>query len=192
MKSFKSVLAFGVFAFCVSCGGSDSGGGGTPAVQGLNLTGSWRWLGVECYNSSLTTLTALATKAAGSYNSNISINGNTGISQSVNPEGCTSTSTYSFVANLTQGDSSGGYGQISVGESTAVNSTGGSCTFTANLTAVSGSVSPTTITATYSNNQPITAVTYEFVYNPPYLAIPSTIQVPTNPTNICFLIYEKL
>jgi hypothetical protein len=182
-----------VILICVSCGGGDGdGGAGAAAVRGLNLTGVWRWIGVECYNSSFTTLTAAAIKAAGSYNSNISINGNAGISQSVNTSGCTSTWNYSFEATLTQGDSNGGYGQISVGATTANNSTGGSCTFTANLTAVSGSISPTTITSTYSHQQAIPAVTYEFLYDPPYLAIPSTIQVPSSPTDICLLIYEKL
>ncbi len=161
-------------------------------IQGLNLSGSWRWIGVECWDSSFTTRTAVATVGAGSYSSTTTINGNTATAQAISSSGCTVNYSQSFVATLTSGDSTGGVGNISTGSTTASTSNGGSCSLSATLNVTSGSITPTTINTAYTQGQSVPGQTYEFVYNPPILAIPSTLQVPSSPTDICLLIYQKL
>jgi hypothetical protein len=176
-----------------SCGKeSEQGANSATTVRGLNLTGLWRWIGVECYGSTLSSLTAMATLASGSYSSSLTINGNTATSQSINSSGCIMTYSTSIEATLTEGDSSGGYGNLSTGSTNISLSTGSACTFSANLAMGQGTITPSSVSSSYSQNETIPARTLEFLYNPPYLAIPSILQVQGRPSDLCFLIYSRL
>jgi hypothetical protein len=192
MRKLPNIFFTLILPFLSACGGDSGTTSNSQSIQGLNLSGSWRWIGVECYNSTFSTRTAVATIAAGSYSSTTTINGNTATVQAINASGCALSYSNSIVANLTNGDSSGGIGTLTEGSASATISTGGSCSFSANLTVASGSISPTSISTSYNQGQNISGNTYEFIYNPPYLGIPSTLQVPGSPTNICLLIYQKL
>ena len=139
-----------LMALClIGCGSTDSTNTNpTPSVRGLNLTGVWRWGGVECYRSSLNNRTAVAILTSESYRSSITINGNSGTGQAIGSDGCVVTYSYNIVANLIEGDTTGGYGTYTTSTTTARTSTQSSCTLRASLNVTQGSISPTTITTT--------------------------------------------
>lgn len=176
-------------------GCSQSGGGGSsngPALQGTDMSGSWRMTQVSCFDSSFENVTASATIAAGSATSTATINKNTLVEESFGTGGCRVNFNRSAVFNIVEGDRSGGYGTGSFGATNAEVTTGASCSGTVNLTVTQGSMTPTTFTSTYTNGQSVAARDFEFLTTSTTFAMPSLIQVDGSPTDICLLIYQKL
>ena len=64
VKSFAQYLIIGILAASCGGGGGASAGPSTPAVNGTNATGTYFLNNVQCYNSSLTTLTHATTYVA--------------------------------------------------------------------------------------------------------------------------------
>lgn len=193
-------MSFRIVAFLISttilaaCSGGGSGGGSStsPAVEGLDLSGTWRFAGVECYDSSLQNLTALATPTSDSSVGTAVIDRNQITSQSIGTGTCNVTTQGSFTANLESGTSESGYGTGVFGATTASVIPASACTTTTSFNMDQGTISPATLNSTYSDSQVTPQRTFEFVINPPYLGFTSLIQVVGRPTDICFLIYQKL
>lgn len=187
------ILALIVLPIATACSGS--GGGETnnnSIVSGLDLSGAWRQVGVECYDSSLQNLTAVGTIATGSSAATTVISGNTLSSESINSDSCKTSSSRSIVANLSSGTSSGGYGTGSLGATAISINPGSSCTQTTSFNMTQGNINPSSFSTTYTQGEPVTSQSFEFIINPPYLALTSLIQVVDRPTDICFLIFQKL
>lgn len=173
-------------------GGSSTGGSGGATVQGLDLTGVWRFIGIECYDSSFQNLTAAGTASASSAVGTSVVAGNLLQSEDVGNGGCKVTLSRSIVANLQAGNSSGGYGTGTFGATTAAITPGASCTLETSFDMALGSVTPSLLSSTYNQGQALPAQNFEFMINPPYLGLTSLIQVVGRPTDVCFLILQKL
>lgn len=187
-----------LITFLMSCGGGGSSNSGPVAadIDSLDLTGVWRSVGIECYDSSLQNITAVGSISPSSSVGTIAIQGNQYTSESLgagSSGSCSVSMSRSIVANLQAGDPSYGAGEITVGATSAsVDPTTSSCSLFLSFNMAQGNITPQTLNSTYTHNQPVPQDTGTFIINPPYLALASLIQVVGRPTDICFFIYQKL
>lgn len=179
--------------FLVACS-NDGGSGGSSAksIQGLDLSGAWRLTGITCYDSSFQSVTARGATSSASSSSTITISGNTATSSAIGATSCQVGLSRSFVATLSSGSISGGYGTLALGSSSATTSTGGSCSVTLDFTMTTGSLVSSSVVSTYSNGQAITSQNTEFIVAGSSFSIPSIFQVSSRPTDVCLFDYTKL
>lgn len=187
------IFPLAVASILSGCGSDELIGAGTAAViNGKDFSGSYTLSGVECYNSS--GITALAGRNSGSASSQIVVSGNTRSSTSTGST-CTVRSSASIVFTE-QGSSSGvSYGQVTMGATTASITGGSSCTLTTSFTAVTGSpsITPSSVSSTYSNGTAIPAVTADYLRDTDgTILLSSVIQVVGSPSDYCFFSYVKL
>lgn len=194
MKIDYKLLFLLSIAICAGCSNSSSSSNTSSIsnVQGLDLTGNWRIAGIECYDSELNELTAVGLVSSDSSVSTTTINGNLLTSTTIGTNSCRIDMNNSILANLTGGDAEGGYGTGTFGEAVVSTLNGLSCESSLSFTMAEGSVTPSVFSNTYLDGQTVASRTFEFIINPPYLAFTSIIQVVNRPTDICFLIYEKI
>ena len=166
-------------------GGASSAGSGVTPVVGTDVTGSYRAVGVECYNNSLSALTAVATIATG-YTETLVINKNAYESVS-NSSGCSSRENGRIVY-----DSTAYTAAISNRTTTTASLT--TCSHTVNFTATLGSISPSSITSGVDHNGTRVDQTFSAFKSTSTGAIGllSVIQVVGAPTDICFLVYQQI
>jgi hypothetical protein len=191
----RTMMILGLTTLLMACsggGGSGDGGSGGTTIEGLNLTGTWRFAGIECYDSSFQNLTAVGTPSASSSVGTNSIQGNQLASEDLGTGSCKVLMNRKIVANLQAGDANGGYGTGKFGVTTASTTPSSSCSLSLSFDMISGSITPATVNSTYTQGQSLPEQSFEFVINPPYLAFTSLIQVVGSPTDICMLIYQKL
>lgn len=168
------------------------GSGGTPA-EGLDLSGTWRYAGVECYDSSFQNITAAGTPTASSSVGTISIQRNQLISENLGTGSCKVITKKKIVANIKQGNASGGYGTGTFRATSVSTSPTSSCSLYLSFNMIQGAISPSTMNTNYTQAETtIPQQAFEFLINPFYLAITSLIQVVGRPTDVCLLIYQKL
>ena len=141
---------------------SKSGSSSGSSVEGLNLTGTWNLLGIECYDSSLSASTAYGVVAAGSTTETNVISGNRTTSTYTSATACTVEMSRSFVANLTQGDSAGGYGTGTLGAATATVSPS-PCALSLSFTMASGAVTPDPLNVSYTDGDSEAQQSFDFV-----------------------------
>lgn len=161
------------------------------SIKGLDLSGTWRTTGVECYDSSLENLTAKGIISSGSPVGTLNIKGNQLTSEGTNGS-CKVSYVRKVIANLKSGSATNGYGTGMLGATTVNINTGSSCTGVTTFTMSLGSITPSTLSSTFSQNQSIAEQSFEFLINEPYLLLTSLIQVVGSTTDICFIVQEKL
>lgn len=189
-----------ISAVLLTLGMSCSGGGGSnnsnPAggssIEGLNLSGTWRFAGVECYDLNTQALTAYGSPSGGSSVSTEVISGNNLSSEDLGSGSCKVTMSRRIVANLQSGTATGGYGTGTFGATTAATSPGASCSLSVTFNMAQGNINPLTLNSTYTQGQNIPQQSFEFLINTSYLAITSLIQVVGRPADVCFLVYQKI
>ncbi|MBX2988321.1 MAG: hypothetical protein KF802_10540 [Bdellovibrionaceae bacterium] len=192
----KSVMSLVVTVCLTACGGGGFGGGSggssETAIEGLDLSGTWRFAGVECYDSSLQNPTAGGIPSTSSPVGTSVIKGNQLISEDLSLGTCKISMNRRIVAKLQAGNASGGYGLGKFGATTASVTPGSSCSVSTSFDMITGNITPTTLSSTYTQGQLVPEQDFEFLLNPPYLAFTSLIQVVGRPTDICFLIMRRL
>lgn len=189
------ISIFGLTIFLTACGGgggSGGGGSGGTTIEGLNLTGTWRFAGVECHDSSFQNITAVGIPSSGSSVGTISIQGNQLTSEDLGSGSCKVVMSRRIVANLLDGNANGGYGTGTFGATSASVSPTSSCSLSVSFDMAQGSITPATLNSSYTQSQSVAQQSFEFLINPPYLALTSLIQVVGRPTDICLLLYQKL
>lgn len=190
----KRLMILGLITFLMSCGGGGSSNSGPVAaadVDELNLTGVWRLVGIRCADSSLQNITAEGTVSPGSAAETVVIQGNQYTEESL-ASSCKVSMSRSINASLVVGDASDGYGTGTLGATSASVFPTSSCTLSIAFNMNFGNISPSTVISTYTQAQSIPQQIFEFLIKPPYIAITTLIQVVGRPTDICFLIYQKL
>jgi hypothetical protein len=182
--------------FMLSCqkdSGGSSGSSSAPIV-GLDLTGVWRFSGVGCFNTD-GDMTAAYLPSASSAVSTTTVTGNTIYTEALSSSGQTCKVSYSrrIEAILEDGDSSGGWGSGTYGATTATVTPGSYCSTPLTLELVEGgTITPTSLNTYYTQNQSINSQTFSFIYGPPYLFIAALFQVVGRPSDVCFLVHEKI
>lgn len=115
-------------------------------VTGNDYSGTYSFMGVECYNAALTATTSTAT-ATNAFSESVIISGNSLTATDVQG-GCTVNFTGDIVFNSTT---------FSYTNRKVVSATGGSCSLTLALTA--GAITPNSSTTTYSSNSSLSNIT---------------------------------
>lgn len=190
----RLILVAGFCVFVNSCGINTGSG---TAAQGQDLSGVWRFSGVECYSNGMV-LTSHYNLGAGNPVTDWTITGNSTQSSVLNSSTCRTdiSRNYTFTPDTTT--STYTYGTMRSGVGTASIVTGqGSCSYTFTFTKVSGAdINPVSYSASYTNGQSLAAGTAEYFYfsnsSPNELAIPSIIQVVGSPTDVCLLVYVRI
>jgi hypothetical protein len=188
-SSSNLFLALVLVPFFVACGGggggSSSGGSADVPVVGTDVTGSYRAVGVECYNSSATVLKAVATVDSG-YTETLTISKNSYEGYS-NSTGCSSRETGRIVYDSTAYT-------VSISNRKTTTASFSTCSHTMNLTASLGTISPTGITAAVNHNATEPDRTFSAFKNTSNGAIGlvTFIQVVGSPSDICFMIYQQI
>lgn len=178
--------------FCGCSNGSSSGSSSQGStITELDLTGTWRFAGVECYDSSMN-VTAAGIPSSDSSVSTTTISGNVSATETLGIGSCKIVTNRSIVANLTEGNSSGGAGTGSFGTGSITTQSSKSCSTSITFQMISGSINPSSLSETFTNGDSLSQQSFQFLINPPYFAITSLIQVIGRPSDICFLIYESL
>lgn len=190
MKIMTLVL---ILVFIIGCGNSGSSGSTSAAttVEGADYSGSYRLAGVECYNSSLSTLTASATLGSGSSTGTLTITGNTLKSKSTSQTGCISTTNAKIVFTA----KSSTIGTVAITGQSTTTSTEASCPYTYSLSAVSGgTITPSSFSTSVTHNGTPSDVNADYVRNSSNSAVGllSVLQVSGSSSDLCFLVYQKL
>jgi hypothetical protein len=165
----------------------------TVAASGEDYSGSYRSVGFECYDNSGSMLTAAGTNTTGSASSTITLTRNTYESVSVSSS-CTVRMSGSIVFTKTSETSSGHLGSVRM-TPTSISLPGSStCTLGLSWSLLSGSpsITPSSITTTWTASSPLTSTSADYIKNASFIAMTSALQVVGYPTDICFLIYQKL
>lgn len=200
MKNIKMII-LGLTAFLIACGGggsgsSSSGGSVAADIDGLDLTGVWRFVGIRCTDPTLQTITAEGTPSSNSSVGTIVIQGNQYTSEdlgsSLGSGSCKVSISRSIVANLVDGDASGGIGTGTFGATSATVAPTSTCSLFYSFNMNFGNVTPSTLAETYTNAQPIPQQAFEFLISLPIIGITTLMQVVGRPTDICFWLYQKL
>jgi hypothetical protein len=179
-----------------SCKSSDSSSSSSSsAVSGSNKTGTYREIGLECYDTNISAVTSAATFDANSPVTTISISGNT-ISTTSTSSSCTVRSSGRIEFTETGTGSGYSYGTFSATMTSTTINSGTSCTQTSTFSVIPGhsygSLTPSFISSTETNSNTPESINAEYIDNDPYLALPINIAVSGHPTDICFLIYRKI
>ncbi|MDZ4081592.1 MAG: hypothetical protein U1E10_01530 [Bdellovibrionales bacterium] len=180
------VLSIATLAACGGGGGgSSAAGSGVVAVVGTDVTGTYRAIGVECYNNTLSTLTAVASIAAG-YTETLTINKNA-YEVTINTTGCSSRENGRLVYNSTDYTAA-------LTNRTTTTASQGTCSHAVNFSASLGSVSPNSFTAAVNHNGTEVDRTVSAFKSTSTGAIGifSTIQVVGSPSDLCFLVYQQI
>lgn len=198
-----TLLVLGTFLI-VSCGGS-GGGGGTGAtttpgnesstVTGVNLSGTYSLLGIECYSD--TTLGTLVSQATTnpSPTYGVVISGNN-TATTWNDGVCRTNISNTYVFTQAGTLSGGAYGTYNSSAGSISIPTGqGSCTYTLSWTLASGSatISPASLTDTAVNGGSTSAQSGVYInLNSGYLVTEASgLSAQGYPSSICFWIYDK-
>lgn len=168
--------------FITGCGGS--GGDGGAAIQGSNQTGSYRFIGVMCFDNSFN-VTATAAVDAQTVTT-LTINGNSATSQNISSS-CSVNNTYTIVFDDTNDT-------VTHSNRLFTTSNQSSCSLTWGLTPVSGgTIIPSSISGTYTHNQTVSDLVGEYaVDSSGNLLFLSTLAVSGSPSDWCYLLYQLL
>lgn len=176
----------------IGCGSEEEKGGDVPTIDGTDMTGTYRAIGVECYNSN-GPLSAAANFTEDSPVETITIDGNSFESSTVS-NSCTVRISGRMVFTAESDTSSGGYGTMAISYN-PVEITGGSpCSyeFTWDLVDNSPNIIPASKSATYSDGDTISDNSSIYLYNSSHAGLLSVLQVSGSPTDLCFMIYRIL
>ncbi|GEM_PF-3512578 len=174
------MIALVLLLSLTGCNKSSDSPSATAAVEGIDYSGTYSLKGVECYNSSLTTLTNSATWGAG-YSDVVTLTGNT----------LTEVATYgSCTVNYT--------GKVVVLDSLKMNITGlkissvtgGSCSQTKTLS--NPSITPSASTNTYSTGQSLSdTIGAIYIYNSTSKVIGLLSTYSDGSGGYCFITYTR-
>lgn len=184
--NFKLTTLWVLTSFLISCANNDDNG----KNKGLNLSGSWKFAGVECYDREFTRATAAAIPSPDSPMSNFTIEGDLLKSEDVT-DSCNVRMNRKFSASLIDGDGENGYGTGTLGEAFATVSPNAPCSLAGSFQMLLGSITPSTLNTTYSDGQLIPEQSFEFLVNNGFLAISSVLKVVGRPSDVCLLLYKK-
>lgn len=173
--------------FIISCGGSGGGGAGDLPVEGVDLTGVYRLSRVSCVNSAGTAVTATANISVSSPTSTMTINKNQFSTQTLSGS-CSSLTKGKIIFS---DDST-----VDITGVSTTTSTQGSCAFTTTLVPQSGgTITPSSTTATINHNgTPPDFLDAGYVIDDDVtiIGIFSTFTVSGSPTDLCFIVYERI
>jgi hypothetical protein len=164
-------------------GCSGSGGGGGTGIQGSNQSGTYSFVGVECYDNLITTSTALALVDT-QTDTTLTINGNSAVSQNVSASCLVN---YAFSVLFDAEDYT-----VTYSNRVYTTSNQSSCSLTWGLTPLSGgTIVPSSISATYTHEQtePVFIGEYDTAPNGDIYFL-SNLTVSGSPSDLCFLIYQ--
>ena len=186
MKNTSQIIAALILALVTGCG-SDSG-----SIQGKDFSGTYRLSAVECYGSS--SMTAYGVFSGSSPNETMSITGNS-FDSTVTSSSCTyrSNGTMVFTEESSSGAASSGTLALTTNATTVT--TGGTCThtYTWTLSSGSGTITPSSFSSTVSTTSTPSSTNVSFLYDPSgYMLIFTSLQVSGQPSDLCFLSYQKL
>lgn len=181
MNSIKHLSTTLMLVLITSCSGGGGGSGSVgSSITGLDFSGTYTLVNVQCTNSSITTITN-ATTFSGVANDTLTVNGNS----------YTGSTTFGACSTTYEGNVVVTNSGLSLSNRRIVTATGGSCNQTLNLNGTA--ITPTSTTSTVSSNQSQTNLT-----NIPYLWNPSTLafgllSIYTDGTSggYCFIVYQK-
>lgn len=173
----KKLMAISFLIFAIAC--AKGGGGSSSSVIGTDVSGTYMFDDVECYNASLTTLTNASTYT-GAYSDTVTISGNS-FSEVSTAGSCTINDSGSIVVN-----SNG----LSLSGIKITSATSGSCTQT--LTLNNANISPNSVSTTYSTNQSLSNITNAtYLWNPTTKALGILSTYADGGGGYCFLVYLK-
>lgn len=176
MKQLFVISLVGVLL--VSCSKSTESAG--AAVVGIDMSGNYTLKGVECYNSSLSTLTSSATYNTG-YSDIVTISGNN-FSETTS----TSTCTVSYSANIVFKDSN----KMDITSYKVTSATNGSCSQTSSISG--SSITPNSKTTSYSTGQTYTDTKDAvYVYNSTSKSVGILSTFSDGNGGYCFIIFQK-
>ncbi len=176
-----------------ACNSSDLSSLSTVStVEGDDHSGTYRNIGVECYDSSQS-LSALAGYSSSSPVGTLIISGNSTESTTVSSS-CTARARGRAVFTR-QGSGSGyTYGSVTL-TTTSMTTSSSSCSFTQTFVPVSGSpsISPGSINMSYSSSTSTGSVTGDYIHNDSgYIALLTALQVSGYPSDLCFYIFDRI
>lgn len=172
-----------VLAACGS-GNSGSSGASKAAVQGTDLSGTYRPTQIQCMSSNVSSITSVATTAG--VSATVAIQGNSFTASDFAASGCSFGENAQIVFNPSNN-------QVTISNMKVVVYTQGSCQVNLSLNQVSGSqITPSIIPVTYSNGQTVPdKVASYFVDSLGNIFLFSNYQ-DANPSDLCFLEYQKI
>lgn len=162
-----------------------------PVNTELDLTGTWNLVGVECYSSNPTALTAAGTMAAAASPETLQINGNQMTSETTGASSCVVTESRTIQATLSSGSQSSGSGTVAIGSTTASTSNGAACSVNLSFDMSQGTLTTPTISGTMTAGDYSPSMSGSFVINQSYWGFATSLKVSGSPSDICFLIYHQ-
>jgi len=194
MKNIKMII-LGLTTFLIACGGGGSGSSSSDGsvaedIDGLNLSGVWRLVGIECYDPSTAQVTAQGVPSPRSSITRVSIQGNQFMSEDFGVGSCKVASTRSIVANLDGGDANNGYGGAALGAASASVSPS-PCLINLSFVMTRGNLTPSELNYIWVQAEPILKQSIAFIILPPHLGIATIFEVLGRPTDLCYLVYRK-